>query len=64
MAVAALKLESGADTMRTASDNGSRPSPLRCVLMDDSRFDRRHLRSVAADSRYDIEFVDDPDEDE
>ena len=57
MAVAALKLESGADTMRTASDNGSRPSPLRCVLMDDSRFDRRHLRSVAADSRYDIEFV-------
>ena len=35
----------------------STQGPLRCVLMDDSRFDRRLLLSLAEDSRYELEFV-------
>ncbi len=32
-------------------------APLRCVVMDDSRFDRKFLRSVANESRFDLDFI-------
>lgn len=57
MSLAAMKLDDHDTGPRTAGDGQMHDGPLKCVLLDDSRFDRRHLRSIAANSRYDIEFV-------
>ena len=57
MSLAAVKLDEYEDFPRPAAGGERREGPLRCVLLDDSRFDRRHLRNVAANSRYKIEFV-------
>lgn len=40
-----------------ADDGGIRTAPLRCVIMDDNRFDRRQIRRIAEKSRFDIEIV-------
>lgn len=56
MSLAAVKVEDVTGP-RAATDGGMRDGPLRCVLMDDSRFDRRYLRNIAANSRYSIDFV-------
>ena len=57
MSLAALKFEEFERNPRTASGGDMAQGPLRCVLMDDSRFDRRYLRNIAANSRFEIEFV-------
>ena len=57
MSLAAVKLTEFEQQPRTASGGDMAQGPLRCILMDDSRFDRRYLRNVAANSRYEIEFV-------
>lgn len=57
MSLAAVKLDDHDSGPRAAGNGGINQGPLKCVLMDDSRFDRRHLRSIAANSRYDIEFI-------
>ena len=57
MSLAAVKLNEFEEDPRAASGGHLQEGPLRCVLLDDSRFDRRHLRNVAANSRYKIEFV-------
>ena len=53
----AIELDNTAATPRIALGSETRKGPLKCVLMDDSRFDRRYLRSVAAQSRFDLDFV-------
>ncbi len=57
MAEVALKL----DTVETSTDGPAGghvlDGPLRCIVMDDSRFDRKLLRNIAKSSRYEIEFT-------
>ena len=57
MSLAAVKLNEFEEDPRAGSGGRMNEGPLRCILLDDSRFDRRHLRNVAANSRYEIEFV-------
>lgn len=57
MAVAALNVENSGPAHRVAHDGSIPAATLRCVVMDDSRFDRKFLRSIAQDSRFDLDFV-------
>lgn len=57
MAIAALNID-GSDPVHRLGYDGTTPiAPLRCIVMDDSRFDRKFLRSIAQDSRFDLDFV-------
>lgn len=57
MAGVAVRLDETEYTPRLAGAGARRSGPLRCLLMDDSRFDRRYLRSVAEQSKFELDFV-------
>lgn len=57
MALAAVEFDDIEGAPRTAIDGDAENGPLRCVLLDDSRFDRRYLCNLAANSRFNIDFV-------
>lgn len=41
----------------TQSASANTGKPLNCILMDDSDFDRKHIRRIADKSRYDLNLV-------
>ncbi|MEM7745650.1 MAG: response regulator [Pseudomonadota bacterium] len=53
----AVELTEDAPSVRVDLNSGLQAPPLRCVLMDDSEFDRRVIRRVARQSRFKTEIV-------